>query len=116
MEIGKTRNCVETRRPPGGVFSHNFENKLRTSWTSMTKLKINCDHASRRCPEFICLEELKTHVATCGYASVLCSNTECGMEINKQDKVRHETEVCEYRRVKSHDCGQIVRYRKMSKH
>ena len=82
----------------------------------MTKLKINCDHASRRCPEFICLEELKTHVATCGYASVLCSNTECGMEINKQDKVRHETEVCEYRRVKSHDCGQIVRYRKMSKH
>ena len=29
------------------------------------------------------------------------------MEINKQDKVRHETEVCEYRRVKCHDCGQI---------
>jgi hypothetical protein len=25
MEIGKTRNCVETRRPKGGVFSHNFE-------------------------------------------------------------------------------------------
>ena len=23
--IGKTRNCVETRRPQGGVFSHNFE-------------------------------------------------------------------------------------------
>ena len=25
VEIGKTRNCVETRRPLGGVFSHNFE-------------------------------------------------------------------------------------------
>ena len=25
MEIGKTRNCVETRCPQGGVFSHNFE-------------------------------------------------------------------------------------------
>ena len=25
MEIGKTRNCVETRRPKGGVFSQNFE-------------------------------------------------------------------------------------------
>ena len=25
VEIGKTRNCVETRRPQGGVFSHNFE-------------------------------------------------------------------------------------------
>ena len=73
----------------------------------LSKLKINCDHASRGCPEFTCLEELKTHVATCGYAPVLCSKAECGMEINKQDKVRHETEVCEYRRVKCHDCGQI---------
>ena len=25
VEIGKTKNCVETRRPQGGVFSHNFE-------------------------------------------------------------------------------------------
>ena len=73
----------------------------------LSKLKINCDHASRGCPEFICLGELKTHVATCGYAPVLCSNAECGMEINKQDKVHHETEVCEYKRVKCHDCGQI---------
>ena len=73
----------------------------------LSKLKINCDHASRGCPGFICLEELKTHVATCGYAPVLCSKAECGMEINKQDKIRHETEVCEYRRVKCHDCGQL---------
>ena len=29
------------------------------------------------------------------------------MEINKQDKVHHETEVCEYRRVKCHDCGKM---------
>ncbi len=73
----------------------------------LSKLKINCDHASRGCPEFTCLEDLKTHVANCGYAPVLCSNAECGMEINKQDKVRHETEVCEYRKVKCHHCGQI---------
>ena len=73
----------------------------------LSKLKINCDHASRGCSKFTCLEELETHVATCGYVPVLCSNAECGMEINKQDKVRHETEVCEYRRVKCHDCGQI---------
>ena len=73
----------------------------------LSKLKINCDHASRGCPEFTCLEDLKTHVANCGYAPVLCSNAECGMEINKQDKVRHETEVCKYRKVKCHGCGQI---------
>ena len=73
----------------------------------LSKLKINCDHASRGCPQFTCLEELETHVSNCGYAPVLCSNAECGMEINKQDKVHHETEVCEYRRVKCHDCAQI---------
>ena len=69
----------------------------------LSKLKINCDHASRGCPQFVCLEELETHVSNCGYAPVLCSNAECGMEINKQDKVHHETEVCEYRRVKCRD-------------
>jgi archaellum component FlaC len=68
---------------------------------------INCDHASRGCPQFTCLEDLKTHVANCGYAPVLCSNAECGMEVNKQDKVHHETEDCEYGKVKCHDCGQI---------
>ena len=73
----------------------------------LSKLKINCDHASRGCPQFTCLEELETHVCNCGYAPVMCSNAECGMEINKQDKVHHETEVCEYRRVKCQDCGKI---------
>ena len=76
----------------------------------LSKLKINCDHASRGCPEFTCLEDLKTHVANCGYAPVLCSNAECGTEINKQDKVHHETKVCDYRKVKCHDCGQIREY------
>ena len=73
----------------------------------LCKLKINCDHASRGCPQFTCLEELETHVSNCGYAPVLCSNADCGMEINKQDKVHHETEVCEYRKLKCHDCAQI---------
>ena len=82
----------------------------------LSKLKINCDHASRGCPEFTRLEELETHVSNCGYAPVLCSNAECRMEINKQDKVHHETEVCEYRRVKCQglwkytgSCGKIGR-------
>ena len=73
----------------------------------LSKLKINCDHASRGCPQFTCLEELETHVSSCGYAPVFCSNAECGMEINKQDKDNHETEECEYRRVKCQDCGKI---------
>ena len=75
----------------------------------LSKLKINCDYASRGCPEYVCVENLKTHVENCGFAPVLCSNEECGMEINKQERIHHETAVCEYRnrRVKCHDCGQI---------
>ena len=81
--------------------------RARLASNYLSKLKINCDHASRGCPEFTCLEDLETHVVKCGYAPVLCSNAECGMVINKQDKVHHETTVCEYRRVKCHNCGQI---------
>jgi E3 ubiquitin-protein ligase NRDP1 len=73
----------------------------------LSKLKINCDYASRGCPEFTCVEGLQTHVANCEFAPVFCSNENCGVEINKQDQVHHETEVCGYRKVKCHDCGQI---------
>ena len=73
----------------------------------LSKLKINCDHASRGCPEFNCVEDLTTHIANCGFAPVLCSNENCGMEINKQERDHHESVVCEYRKVKCHDCGQI---------
>ena len=71
----------------------------------LSKLKINCDHASRGCPEFICVENLESHVESCGFSPVMCSNKNCGMEINKQDKDHHENEVCEYRNVKCQDCG-----------
>ena len=65
----------------------------------LSKLKINCNHASRGCPEFICVEDLESHVKSCGFSPVMCSNENCGMEINKQDKDHHENEVCEYRKI-----------------
>ncbi len=81
--------------------------RARLASNILSKLKINCDHASRGCPELTCLEDLEAHVANCGFAPVLCSNAECGMVINKQERVHHETAVCEYRKVKCHDCGKI---------
>ena len=71
----------------------------------LSKLKINCDYASRGCTEFNCVEDLESHVATCGFAPVLCSNQNCGLVIDKQEKVHHETVSCEYR--KCHDCAKI---------
>jgi hypothetical protein len=81
--------------------------RARLASNYLSKLKINCDHASRGCAELTCLENLETHVTNCGYAPVLCSNAECGMVINKQERVHHETEVCRHRKVKCHDCRQI---------
>ena len=66
----------------------------------LSKLKINCDHASRGCPEFICVENLESHVESCGFSPVMCSNENCGMEINKQDKDHHENEICEFRKMR----------------
>ena len=71
----------------------------------LSKLKINCDYASRGCPEFVCVEDLESHVAKCGFAPVLCSNQNCSLVINKQEKAHHETVACKYR--KCHDCGKI---------
>ena len=79
--------------------------RLLTNYLS--KLKIKCDHACRGCPQFICIEDLESHVESCGFSPVMCSNENCGMEINKQDKDYHENEVCEYRKVKCRDCGKM---------
>ena len=72
----------------------------------LSNLKINCDHASRGCPEFICVENLESHVESCGFSPVMCSNENCGMEINKQDKDHHENEVCEFRKATEQDLWQ----------
>ena len=70
-------------------------------------LKIKCDYSQRGCLEFIRLEELDTHVENCGFAPVKCSNEECEMIVNKREIIHHESTVCEYRKVKCHNCGTI---------
>ena len=73
----------------------------------LSGLKIKCDYSHRGCEEFIRLEELDSHVENCGYAPVKCSNEECEMIVNKREIIHHESTVCEYRKVKCHNCGKI---------
>ena len=73
----------------------------------LSKLKINCDHASRGCLEHICVEDLESHSGSCGFAPVMCSNENCGMVINKQEREHHETVVCEYRKEECLDSGKL---------
>ena len=73
----------------------------------LSKLKINCNHASRGCLEYICVEDLESHAGSCGFAPVMCSNENCGMVINKQEREHHETVVCEYRKEECLDSGKL---------
>ena len=73
----------------------------------LSKLKINCNHASRGCLEYICVEDLESHAGCCGFAPVMCSNENCGMVINKQEREHHETVVCEYRKEECLDSGKL---------
>ena len=73
----------------------------------LSKLKINCDHASRGCLEYINVEDLESHAGSCGFAPVMCSNENCGMVINKQEREHHETVVCEYRKEECLDSGKL---------
>jgi hypothetical protein len=70
----------------------------------LSKLKINCDYAMRGCREFICVENLTTHVVNCEFAPVLCSNEECGMVVNKKDVIHHETMLCGYKKNNYYGC------------
>ena len=73
----------------------------------LSELKIRCDYFRRGCREFVQLGDLERHVKDCGFTPVLCSNEGCVVEMNKRDRTHHETEVCEFRKVKCHDCSEI---------
>ena len=73
----------------------------------LSELKIRCDYFSRGCLQSLQLGDLERHVKDCGFTPVLCSNEGCVVEMNKRDRTHHETEVCEFRKVKCHDCSEI---------
>lgn len=74
----------------------------------LSNLKIRCDYFNRGCREVALLGDLETHVKNCGFAAVRCSNEGCVAQVNKRDKIYHETEVCEFRKfVKCHDCSAV---------
>ena len=73
----------------------------------LSELKIKCDYSDRGCQEYIRLAELDSHVQNCGFAPVKCSNEQCEMIISKRELIYHESTICEYRKVKCHNCLKI---------
>ncbi|XP_028415445.1 E3 ubiquitin-protein ligase PDZRN3-B-like [Dendronephthya gigantea] len=73
----------------------------------ISELRIKCDHVERGCAARVQLEKLKNHLDECGFAPVTCANDGCDMVVNKRDRIHHETELCEFRRVQCHNCEEL---------
>ncbi|CAB4002159.1 E3 ubiquitin- ligase NRDP1 [Paramuricea clavata] len=73
----------------------------------LDELSIRCDHYNRGCRELVQLQNLKRHVAECGFTPVVCANQGCGEAISKRDRTYHESELCQFRKLKCHNCGEI---------
>ncbi len=73
----------------------------------LKELSIRCDHYDRGCRELVQLQNLQRHVAECGFSPVVCGNQGCGETISKRDRTYHESELCQFRKLKCHKCGEI---------
>ena len=70
-------------------------------------LRIKCNHRARGCPKYVQLDKLQNHVDHCGFGPATCGNEGCGMDVNRSDKVRHETELCKFRTILCSGCGEL---------
>ena len=73
----------------------------------LNERKIRCDHYERGCRELVQLQNLQRHVAECGFSPVVCQNQGCGETISKRDRTYHESELCQFRKLECHNCGEI---------
>ena len=73
----------------------------------LNERKIRCDYEDRGCRELVQLQNLNRHVAECGFGPVVCGNQGCGQTISKRDRTYHESELCQFRKLKCHNCEEI---------
>ena len=75
----------------------------------LDELNIHCVYNNRGCEEIVQLQHLDNHEATCGFTPAVCTNPSCGATLNQRDLINHESELCEFRKLKCHSCGQMAK-------
>ena len=75
----------------------------------LNESKIRCVYHDRGCEEIVQLQHLDQHEDLCGYTPAVCTNPGCGETLNKRDLTIHESELCEYRKLKCHSCAEITK-------
>ena len=75
----------------------------------LDELNIRCVYRDRGCEEIVQLQHLDQHEDSCGFTPAVCRNQGCGAILNKQDVIHHESELCEYRKLKCHSCEETTK-------
>ena len=65
----------------------------------LSSLNITCDYVQRGCRKVVELGVLERHIRHCSFVPVVCSNYGCNSILNRQDKLAHERNECEFRQV-----------------
>ena len=105
-----TRHLTNSKSCPSCMEELTLETLTRAPRivrSCLSELKIRCEFYNRGCRECVHLEDLETHMKDCGFTPVLCSNEGCLAEFNKRDQTHHETETCEFRKAKWHNCSDM---------
>ena len=83
---------------------------------TLSNLKISCENSERGCRVVVELGSLITHVASCEFNPVPCSNDQCDKIISRRDKEIHESKVCNFRPVECDYCSETVVYKNLMQH
>ena len=75
----------------------------------LNELNIHCIYIDRGCQEIVQLQHLERHEATCGFTPAVCTNQGCGVTLNQRDLIHHQSELCEFRKLKCHSCGEMTK-------
>ena len=75
----------------------------------INELNIHCIYIDRGCQEILQLQHLDSHEATCGFTPAVCTNQGCGATLNQRDLIHHQSELCEFRKLKCHSCGEMTK-------
>ena len=75
----------------------------------LDELNIRCVYRDRGCEEIVQLQHLDQHEDSCGFTPAVCGNQGCGAILNKRDLIHHESELCEYRKLKCHSCEEMTK-------
>ena len=108
-----SRNCPTCKDP---LTVGTLARPQRFLANTLSSLKISCENSERGCPKIVELGSLDTHVATCGFSPMPCSNDQCDEIISRRDKEIHEKKVCDFREVKCDYCAQMVLYKNFMQH